>query len=316
MAVPEFYHVSVMLMETVDSLDIAPESDHSRTFIDCTGGKGGHSAEILSRLGENDRHIIIDQDPDAIAVLTERFKDDKRVTIVKNNFSNIKQIAEDLGLNEVDGIIADLGVSSFQLDNAERGFSYMKDAPLDMRMSKEGTSAYDIVNNYTERELANILFQYGEEKCSRQIARAIVNARAQKPVETTLELAELIKNAVPAAVRRKSTHHVAKKSFQAIRIATNDELNRLKNSLDDMFNLLCVGGRLSIITFHSLEDRITKQNFAKHTEGCTCPREFPVCICGKTPEGRVFKFRKPSETELEVNPRSRSAVLRTIERIK
>ena len=309
-------HVSVLLHETVDSLRIGENKPKDRIYIDCTGGFGGHSAEILSKLAEGDKLFIIDRDPDAVGALKERFSGDDRVTVIHDNFSNIARIAEEYSIAEADGIIADLGVSSFQLDNAERGFSYMQDAPLDMRMSKSGRSAADIVNELSEKELADIIFRYGEERFARQIARAIVSSRNEKRIETTLELSETVKSAIPISVRRKSTHHVAKKTFQAIRIATNDELDRLENSLDDMFDLLSVGGHLSVITFHSLEDRIVKQSFSSHLKGCTCPKEFPVCVCGKTPDGKTDKFVRPSDEEKESNPRSRSAILRSIEKIR
>ena len=311
-----FAHTSVLLNETIDSLKIEDNQKKGRIYFDCTGGGGGHSALLLSRLGSDDRLVILDRDPDAVSVLREKFKDDDRVAVVHENFANIASVAESLGIERADGIIADLGVSSFQLDEGERGFSYMQDAPLDMRMSKSGKSARDIVNTYDEKALADIIFRYGEEKFSRQIARAIVNARDEKPIETTLELAEIIKNAFPISVRRKSRHHVAKKTFQAIRIETNDELNALRKALDEMFELLDVGGRNSIITFHSLEDRIVKQSFASRTVGCTCPKEFPICICGKTPSGKVEKFIRPSEEETENNPRARSATLRTLIKLK
>ena len=312
----DFKHTTVLLKETVDSLRIEESSEKEKIYFDCTGGGGGHSAEILSRLSDPDRLVIIDRDPDAIEALSERFSGDGRVSIVKANFAEIASVAEKLGIEKADGIIADLGVSSFQLDKAERGFSYMNDAPLDMRMSKEGLSAFDIVNGFSEKELADIIFRFGEEKFSRQIASAIVSAREKKAIESTLELAELVKEAFPLSVRRKSRHHLAKKTFQAIRIAANDELGSLQKALDDMFFLLKVGGRNSIITFHSLEDRIVKQSFASRTVGCTCPKDFPICICGKTPSGRVEKFIRPSAAEIEENPRSRSATLRTVVKLK
>lgn len=307
----EFQHKSVMLNETIDSLDIKPNG----IYVDCTAGGGGHSSEILKKLKDG-KLIAIDQDPDAIETLKKRFEKEDRIIIVNSNFENIKEILSAQSIDGVDGILADLGVSSYQLDNGERGFSYHTDAPLDMRMSKKGQTAADLVNLLDEKSLAAVIFRYGEEKFSRQIAKNIVKHRAQKPVETTLELAEIIKEAVPASVRRTGGHP-ARKTFQALRIEVNGELERLEKTLDDMFYSLNVGGRFSIITFHSLEDRMVKQRFARYCGGCTCPPEFPVCVCGKTPDGRLpFKFKKPSEKEIEENARSRSAVLRTVERIK
>lgn len=307
----EFVHKSVLLNETIDSLKIKPNG----VYVDCTAGGGGHSSEILKRLATG-KLIAVDQDPDAIETLKERFKNEKKIEIIDDNFENINNILSSLSIQKADGIMADLGVSSYQLDNAQRGFSYHTDAPLDMRMSKKGRSAADLVNCLDERSLADIIFRYGEEKFSRQIAKNIVKHRQLKPIETTLELAEIIKEAVPASVRRTGGHP-ARKTFQALRIEVNGELDKLQITLDNMFYSLNVGGRLSIITFHSLEDRMVKQHFAKYCEGCTCPPEFPICVCGKTPDGKLpFKFIKPSEKEVFENPRSRSAVLRTVERIK
>ena len=307
----EFNHYSVLLKETIDSLDIKPDG----IYVDCTAGGGGHSKAILERLGENGRLIAIDQDPDAIEVLTERIAKDKRVTLVKSNFSELSSVLGQLGITEVDGITADLGVSSFQLDTAERGFSVHNDAPLDMRMSREGLSAYDVVNTYSERDLSRIIQSYGEEKFARSIARNIVREREKSPIETTLQLAEIIKYSIPASQRRTGGHP-ARKTFQAIRIEVNKELERLENTLDTMFDYLKTGGRLSIITFHSLEDRITKKKFASFCEGCICPKEFPVCVCGRTPRGKLpFKFITASDEELGENNRSRSATLRSIEKL-
>lgn len=306
----EFVHKSVLLNETIQSLNIKPNG----IYVDCTAGGGGHSSEILKRLTTG-KLVAVDQDPDAIKTLNERFKGEEKIIIVNDNFANLSEILSSLGIESADGIMADLGVSSYQLDNAQRGFSYHTDAPLDMRMSKKGTSAADLVNNLDERSLADIIFRYSEEKFSRQIAKNIVKHRQIKPIETTLELAEIVKQSVPQSVRRVG--HPARKTFQALRIEVNGELEKLKGTIDDMFQSLNIGGRLSVITFHSLEDRIVKQNFLKHCEGCTCPPEFPICVCGKTPEGRLpFKFKKPSQKEIDENPRSRSAVLRTIERLK
>ena len=308
----EFSHISVLLNETVDALDIKPDG----IYVDCTTGGAGHSSEILRRLGDNGRLIAFDQDPDAIEVIKERIGHDKRVTVVHSNFSELKKILSDLDIEAVDGIMADLGVSSHQFDKAERGFSYNNDAVLDMRMSQQGMSAKDVVNTYTERELTRIFRDYGEEKFASRIARSIVALREEKEIETTLELAEIIKNAIPAATRR-SGGHPAKRCFQAIRLEVNGELEKLQNTLDDMFYSLNEEGRVAIITFHSLEDRIVKKAFAKYCKGCECPPQTPICICGKTPDGRLpFKKVLPSEREIEVNPRSRSATLRSVERIK
>ena len=307
-----FGHYSVLLNETIESLDIKPDG----IYIDGTAGGAGHSREIAKRLTTG-KLIAVDKDPDAIAVATERLKPYSCATVVRNDFRNIKAIADELGLERVDGILLDLGVSSHQLDEAQRGFSYHSDAPLDMRMSQQGMSARDVVNGYSEKDIARILRDYGEEKFASRIARAIVTAREKAPIETTLQLAEIIKNAIPAATRREGGHP-AKRSFQAIRIEVNGELTALECALDDAFDLLAVGGRLSIITFHSLEDRMCKRRFAEFTSGCTCPPEFPVCVCGKTPRGKLTT-KKPitaGEEELAENNRSRSAKLRTIQKLK
>lgn len=307
----DFSHVSVLLKETIASLDVSPDG----IYVDCTAGGGGHSGEI-ARLLENGRLFALDQDPEAIETLENRFRDNKNVTVIHTNFENIKSVLFERGVEEVDGIMADLGVSSHQLDTAERGFSFHNDAPLDMRMSKEGTSAADLVNTLEPKELERIIRCNGEEKFAFQIAKAIVRERQKKEIKTTLELAEIIKSAMPAAARR-TPGHPARRTFQALRIKVNGELEKLENSLDDMFDLLKTGGRLSVITFHSLEDRIVKKKFASYCTGCTCPPEFPVCVCGKTPRGRlVFKSVLPSQEEIENNPRSRSARLRCIEKIK
>ena len=307
----EFSHVSVLLFEAVSSLDIKKDG----VYVDCTAGGGGHSAEILKRL-ENGRLFALDRDPEAIAALKERFKGDERVTVVQTEFENIRSVLASYGEEHADGVLADLGVSSHQLDTAERGFSFHNDAPLDMRMSKQGVSAADLVNSLSERELERIIRTNGEEKFSRSIARAIVRERQKKPVETTLELVDIIKSAMPEAAKR-SPGHPARRTFQALRIEVNGELDRLESSLEEMFSSLCVGGRLSVITFHSLEDRIVKRKFASLCTGCTCPPSFPVCVCGKTPRGRLaFKSVLPGEQELEANPRSRSARLRSIEKLK
>ena len=303
----EFSHISVLFDETIDSLGIKSDG----LYVDCTCGGAGHSKAILERIPDGVL-VAIDRDPDAIQVITERIGNDPRVEIVNNNFNNIKDI---LNGREADGILADLGVSSFQLDTPERGFSFHHDAPLDMRMSKTGKSAYDVVNTYSEYDLTNVIARYGEEKFARSIAKNIVKAREIKPIETTLQLAELIKNSVPAKYRRDG--HPARKTFQAIRIEVNDELSTLSRAVEDMFNCLKVGGRLSIITFHSLEDRTVKEKFREFTVGCTCPKEFPVCVCGNTPKGRIVnKGLSAKQSELDANNRSRSARLRTIERLK
>ncbi len=305
----EFNHKSVLFDETIEALNIKPDG----TVVDCTGGGGGHSAEALSHLGTNGRLIVIDRDPDAIAVLTKRFENDKRVTIVNDNFFNIKSILESLGIDGADSIMADLGVSSYQLDEAERGFSFHHDAPLDMRMSKSGTSAADLVNTLSENELKNILYTFGEEKFAPRIAQAIVREREKGRIETTLQLAEIIKGAYPAAARRDG--HPARKSFQALRIEVNGELTNLDRAVHDMFHSLNRGGRLAIISFHSLEDKIIKNAFSDFTVGCTCPPEFPVCVCGQKPQGRTHKPKTATKQELEENSRSRSAKLRTIEKL-
>ena len=303
----EFSHISVLFDETIESLNIKSNG----LYVDCTCGGAGHSKAILEHIPDGVL-VAIDRDPDAIQVITERIGSAPQVEIVNDNFNNIKGILDG---RKADGILADLGVSSFQLDTAERGFSFHHDAPLDMRMSKSGKSAYDVVNGYTEYELANIITRYGEEKFARSIAKNIVKARNEKNIETTLELAEIIKDSVPAKYRREG--HPARKTFQAIRIEVNDELSTLAQAVDDMFHSLKVGGRLSIITFHSLEDRTVKEKFKEFTLGCTCPKEFPVCVCGKTPEGKLInKGVSAKQTELDMNNRSRSAKLRTIERIK
>ncbi len=303
----EFSHISVLFDETIESLDIKKDG----LYVDCTCGGAGHSKAILERIPDGVL-VAIDRDPDAIKVITERIGNMPQTEIVNDNFSNIKNI---LNGRRADGILADLGVSSFQLDTPERGFSFHHDAPLDMRMSKSGKSAYDVVNGYSEQELSNIISRYGEEKFAKSIARNIVKARENKKIETTLELAELIKDSVPAKYRREG--HPARKTFQAIRIEVNDELSMLGNAVEDMFYSLKVGGRLSIITFHSLEDRTVKEKFRQFTVGCTCPKDFPVCVCGKTPEGKIInKGLSAKQSELDMNNRSRSAKLRTIERLK
>lgn len=299
-----------MLDECIEGLDIKPDG----IYIDGTCGGAGHSREIAKRLTTGGLLLGIDRDPDAIAAASERLAP-YNVKVLKGNFSDMKALADAEGVSEVDGILLDLGVSSHQLDTAERGFSYHSDAPLDMRMSQSGVSARDIVNNSSYEELSRILWEYGEEKFSRKIADTIIKKREIKPIETTSELADIVRESIPAKFRREK--NPCKKTFQAIRIAVNCELDELDKALDDGFDMLKPGGRFCIITFHSLEDRIVKQRFAGFCTGCTCPPDFPQCVCGKKPRGRLVN-RKPieaSEEELAVNNRSRSAKLRIIEKL-
>ena len=308
----EFNHVPVLFEETLRSLDVQPDG----VYADCTAGGGGHSAAILDRLGPEGRLVAVDQDPDAVRVLTDRFQGDPRVRIVHDNFKNIEAIRASFAPGGFNGVLADLGVSSYQLDAAERGFSFHTDAPLDMRMSKEGKSAYDVVNTYPAEALRRILRDYGEEKCAGSIASRIVAEREKAPIETTLQLAEIVKSGIPAKFRREGGHP-ARRSFQAIRIEVNGELELLPGAVESMFSSLKTGGTLSVITFHSLEDRIVKTVFRELCTGCTCPSYFPVCVCGKTPRGQL-KNRGvgPDEKELEENPRARSARLRSIIKLK
>ncbi len=309
----EFRHTSVLLEETVDSLQIKEDG----IYVDGTLGGGGHASEVLRRLGENGRLIGIDQDEDAIAAASERlmpFGD--RAVIVRDNYCNIKEVLCSLGIGQVNGIYLDLGVSSFQFDSAGRGFSYREDAPLDMRMDRRNTrTAADIVNGYSEQELYRIIRDYGEDQFAKNIAKHIAAAREKKPIQTTLELAEVIKGAIPAKIRAKKGHP-AKQTFQALRIELNRELEVLEASLEQMIDLLLPGGRLSVITFHSLEDRIVKNVFRTCANPCTCPPDFPVCVCGKKSKGRVVTRKPvlPSERETEENPRSKSAKLRVFEK--
>lgn len=309
----EFQHKSVLLEETVSSLNIKPDG----IYVDGTLGGGGHSLEICKQLSEKGRLIGIDQDDAAIEAAAQRLKEhESKVTIIRSNYCNMKQCLNDIGVEKVDGIILDLGVSSYQLDTVDRGFTYREDAPLDMRMDRrQAYTAKDIVNEYSEMELYRIIRDYGEDRFAKNIAKHIVQARAKKPIETTNELTEIIKNAIPAKVR-KTGGHPAKRTFQAIRIELNKELEVLENTLDEMIDLLKEGGHLSIITFHSLEDRIVKSNFRKNENPCICPPEFPMCVCGKKSKGKVVTRKPilPSEKELEENSRSKSAKLRVFVR--
>lgn len=310
-----FEHKSVLLYETIDSLNVKPDG----IYVDGTLGGGGHALEVCRRLGEYGRLIGIDQDADAIAAASERLRDyEDRVTIVRSNYEEIQSVLKDLGIEKADGIYLDLGVSSYQLDTPERGFTYREDeAPLDMRMDQRNTqTAADIVNTYSEFDLYRIIRDYGEDKFAKNIAKHIVRARETKRIETTGELTEIIKEAVPAKVRAVGGHP-SKKTFQAIRIELNQELEVLNNSIDTMIDLLKPGGRLAVITFHSLEDRIVKIRFRNNENPCTCPPDFPVCVCGKVSKGRVITRKPvvPSEEEIEGNKRSKSSKLRVFERI-
>ena len=308
----EFSHISVLLEETVDSLDVKKGG----IYVDCTCGGAGHSREILKRLEGTGRLIAIDRDPEAIEVIKERIGGESNVTVVHSTFSELSSILDSLGIEKVDGVLADLGVSSHQMDKADRGFSIHNEAPLDMRMSKEGLSAHEVINTFSEGELTRIFRIYGEEKFASRIAKSIVQIRAKKTIDTTTELAQIVKDSIPAAARRTG-HHPARKVFQSVRILINNEIGQLEDTLGDMFSCLEVDGRLSIITFHSLEDRIVKKAFQQFCKGCECPKSAPVCICGKTPEGELpFKKILPSAEETEMNPRSRSATLRCVKKIR
>ena len=306
----EFAHVSVLLQEAVQALNIDPTG----IYVDGTVGGAGHSREIAKRLTTG-RLIALDKDPDAIQVAKERLAG-LPATVVQRDFRQMTQVLDELSIHQVNGILLDLGVSSHQLDTAQRGFSYQVDAPLDMRMSQQGLSAYDVVNTWSGEELTRILREYGEEKFAYRIAQNIVSAREKAPVETTYQLVDLIKQSIPAAARREGGHP-AKRTFQAIRIAVNGELESLSQCLDTAFDRLAPGGRFAIITFHSLEDRMVKQRFAAYAKGCTCPPDFPVCICGKKPRGVLTpkKAIEPSAQEIAQNNRSRTAKLRVIEKI-
>ncbi len=306
----DFAHVTVLLKEAVDGLNVRSGG----VYVDGTAGGGGHSAEILSRMTDGALYSI-DQDPDAIATVTRRFKDDDRSHIVQGNFRDIKRLMNEHGVFTVDGVLLDIGVSSHQLDERSRGFSYHDEAPLDMRMSQSGETAADLVNTLDLKELSRIISLYGEEKYAYSIAKGIDRYRKEKPIETTTELAEIVKDNVPQKVRRDG--HPARKTFQAVRIAVNHELEALEEGLQGAFELLGRGGRLSVITFHSLEDRIVKQFMRDKAQGCTCPKDFPVCVCGKTPQVKILTRKPilPSDEELEANPRARSAKLRVCEKL-
>ena len=308
----EFHHVSILLEPCLEALQIKPDG----VYVDAPTGGAGHSLRIAERLHDTGRLICIDQDPNAHEAAGKRLAEYKdRITFVRDNFGNIKSILDSLGIEKIDGMLLDIGVSSHQLDEAERGFSYQQDAPLDMRMNPDRPfSAYDVVNGYDEDELDRVIFTYGEERWARRIAQFIVKEREAKPIETTGELVDIIKKAVPKGAR-KDGPHPAKRTFQAIRIEVNGELEVLQRAIDDVAARLAVGGRLCIITFHSLEDRIVKEAFRKQENPCICPPQFPVCVCGKKPLGRVITRKPilPSKEELEENPRSRSAKLRVLE---
>lgn len=306
----EFNHISVLLNECIEGLNINPNG----IYVDGTAGGGGHSAEILKKL-DCGKLISIDRDPDAITTISERFKNEPNSIIINGCFGDMKKLLNDRGIYQVDGVLLDIGVSSHQLDTDERGFSFHKDAPLDMRMSQSGTSAEDLVNDLSYEELRDIIYRYGEDKFAPSIAKGIVKAREEERITTTLQLAEIIKNSVPQKVRREG--HPARKTFQALRIEVNGELTQLENGLDEAFEMLSPNGRLAVISFHSLEDRIVKQKMASWCKGCTCPKDFPVCVCGNVPKAKLVN-RKPIEAtqeELDKNPRSRSAKLRICEKI-
>lgn len=307
----EFKHISVLLNESIDALDIKPDG----IYVDGTAGGAGHSREIAKRLTTG-RLIAFDKDPQAVEVATERLKEFPNAQVVHSDFSEMCNVLDSLSIEKVDGILLDLGVSSYQLDNAERGFSYHSDAKLDMRMSMEGISAYDIVNEYPVEELARILREYGEEKLAYKIALNIDRNRKTKPIETTSELSHIINSSFPPKMRWEGKNP-SKRSFQAIRIAVNSELDSLSKVLDTAFERLNENGRFAIITFHSLEDRMVKQKFNSLSKGCICPPDFPVCVCGCKPQGKLVsrKAIEPTEQELEINQRSRSAKLRVIEKI-
>jgi 16S rRNA (cytosine1402-N4)-methyltransferase len=309
----EFKHYSVMLNECISALDIKPDGK----YVDCTLGGGGHSEEIVKRLTSG-RLIAIDQDEDALAAAKQRLEEyADKITFVHNNFSNLNDILSELNIDEIDGVMYDLGVSSYQLDNAERGFSYNSDAPLDMRMDRSaGLTAYDVVNNYSEEELRRILFEYGEENNSFKIARAICEQRNNHPINTTFELSDIVKS-VAKKQDLYEGHHPAKRTFQAIRIEVNGELNVIAPSIEAAVSHLKPGGRIVVLTFHSLEDRAVKQLFSRLEKGCTCPPSFPICVCGKKPQLKLVNKKPlaPSPQELLINRRSHSAKMRAAEKI-
>lgn len=310
----KFSHRSVLLEECMEGLNIRPDG----IYIDGTAGGAGHSSVIASRLGEGGRLIALDQDETAVAVATERLSVfGERARVVRSNFRELAAVCKMLEIEKIDGLLLDLGVSSYQLDTAERGFSYQADAPLDMRMDiRNPLTARTVVNEYSEDAIRRILFEYGEERFSSRIASNIIREREKAPIETTGELVEIIKRSIPAA-QRDGGHHPAKRSFQALRIEVNAELDVIAPAIRSAVRLLNKGGRVAIITFHSLEDRIVKQTFAELAQGCTCPKNFPVCVCGKKPDLKVITRKPilPSNEELEVNPRSRSAKLRVAEKL-
>jgi 16S rRNA (cytosine1402-N4)-methyltransferase len=308
----EFKHISVLLNESIEALNIKENG----IYVDCTLGGGGHSLEILKKLKGTGRLIGIDQDTNALTAAKDRLKEYQNVTYVHDNFYNIKNILDSLDIDKVDGLLMDLGVSSHQLDEAERGFSYMKNAPLDMRMNRESSlTAYEVVNTYSEAELFKIIKDYGEDRFSKRIAKFIVEARQLKPIETTLELVDIIRNAIPAKFRKEG--HPAKKTFQAIRIEVNKELEILDKAIEDSIGKLNERGRIAVITFHSLEDRLIKNKFRDLENPCKCPKDFPICICGKIPIVKVITKKpiEPGIEEMEANSRSKSAKLRVAEKI-
>ncbi|MBQ7760830.1 MAG: 16S rRNA (cytosine(1402)-N(4))-methyltransferase RsmH [Clostridia bacterium] len=310
----EFSHYSVMLTECIDGLNINPNG----IYVDCTAGGGGHSIEILKRLSDG-KLISIDQDDNALEACRKRFAGYEKCSIlVKNNFSNLEQVLNDLSIDDIDGVIMDLGVSSHQLDTAERGFSYNSDAELDMRMDPLSPfSAYNVVNEYSEQQLKEIIKEYGEERFAHLVARAIVNKRQSSPIKTTLELAEIVKGAIPTAAARKEAQHPAKRTFQAIRIEVNHELDVIKPAIDTAVSRLKPGGRIVIMTFHSLEDRLVKTSFNDYSQGCKCPKDFPICVCGNKPKIKIIT-KKPitaSQRELNENSRSKCAKLRIAEKL-
>lgn len=307
----DFLHKPVLFDEAIASLHIQPDG----IYVDGTAGGAGHSRAIAQKLGRNGKLISIDRDPDAVKVVKERLAEYPMAVVVQSEFSRLDEVLDDLGIDKIDGILLDLGVSSHQLDTAQRGFSFHQDAPLDMRMSQIGLTAADLVNTLSEKELSDIIFSYGEERYARSIARNICRVRENAPIQTTGELAELIKSSMPAAARRDG--HPARRTFQALRIAVNGELDQLADVMNIAFDRLSVGGRLSIITFHSLEDRMVKQKFNEWCKGCTCPPDFPVCVCGNSPRAFLpVKNCAPTQNELEQNPRSHSARLRVAEKLR